>query len=262
MTESDVLDVLKSLDVSKSTGPDHFSPRMLRETAASICPSLTRLFKLSLSQSKFPIKWKKANVLPLHKKNEKDIMNNYRPISLLSCVGKALERIVFKYVFNYFRDNFLLLVYQSGFTPGDSTVHQLVQIYHMMCDALDKKKDIRLVFCDISKAFDRVWHDGLIHKLQCIGIQGPLLLWFKSYLHDRQQRVIVGGKHSSWGYIRAGVPQGSVLGPLLFLVFINDITSVVNCNIRLFADDTTIFVTVDDPQVAAETLTSNLETIS
>ena len=262
ISENDVLGILKSLDVSKSTGPDNISPRMLRETAQSITPSLTRLFNLSLNNCHFPSGWKKANVLPLHKKNDKDIMNNYRPISLLSCVGKVFEKIIFKFLFNYFRDNFLLSIYQSGFMPGDSTVNQLVQIYHMMCDALDKQKEVRLVFCDISKAFDRVWHDGLIHKLECLGIRGNLLIWLKSYLHNRQQRVVVGGKHSSWGTIQAGVPQGSVLGPLLFLVFINDITAVVNCNIRLFADDTTIFITVDDPIEAAETLNSNLESIS
>ena len=262
VSENEVLNILKSLDVSKSTGPDNISPRMLRETAESITPSLTKLFRLSLNNSHFPSIWKRANVLPLHKKNNKDAMNNYRPISLLSCVGKVLEKIVFKFLFNYFRENFLLSIYQSGFMPGDSTVNQLVQIYHMMCEALDKQKEVRLVFCDISKAFDRVWHDGLIHKLECIGVRGNLLIWLKDYLHNRQQRVVIGGKHSSWGTIHAGVPQGSVLGPLLFLVFINDITTEVNCNIRLFADDTTIFITVDDPIEAAEVLNSNLESIS
>ena len=260
--ESEILDILKSIDTSKSTGPDGISPRMLKEAAAVIYPSLCRLINLSLSSCKVPSEWKKAHVLPLHKKKEKDILDNYRPVSLLSCVSKILERALFKHVFNYFRDNFLISLYQSGFTPGDSTVNQLVQIYHLLCDALDKKKEVRIVFCDISKAFDRVWHEGLIYKLRNMGIQGALLLWFKDYLSNRYQRVVLEGEKSSWSLIKAGVPQGSVLGPLLFLVYINDISNNVNSNIRLFADDTTIFVEVDNPETAAETLNNDLRNMS
>ena len=262
ITEMEILDLLKSIDTSKATGPDGITPRMLKEAATVIYPSLTKLINLSLNLCQVPREWKKAHVLPLHKKGERDILNNYRPVSLLSCVSKIIERAVFKHLFNYFRDNFLISVYQSGFTPGDSTVNQLIQIYHMLCNALDKKKEVRIVFCDISKAFDRVWHDGLIYKLSSMGISGNLLLWFKNYLSDRHQRVVLEGEQSAWGSINAGVPQGSVLGPLLFLVYINDITSVVNSNIRLFADDTTIFVEVDNPDVAAATLNSDLRNMS
>ena len=126
---------------------------------------------------------------------------------------------------------------------------------------LIKKKDVRIVFCDINKAFDSVWHDGLIYKLEAMGIRGKLLSWFTSYLKNRQQRVILGGKQSSRGFIRAGVPQGSILGPLLFLVYINDITNVVN-NIRLFADDTTIFVNVDNSADAAHKINSDLHNVN
>ena len=260
--EKEVLEILKNIDVSKSSGPDEISPKMLKEAAPSISPSLTKLINLSLSSCRVPKAWKKANVLPIHKKNEKAVMNNYRPISLLSCVSKILERVVFKHVFNYFRDNFLITVYQSGFIPGDSTVNQLVQLYHMMCDAVDKKKELRIVFCDISKAFDRVWHAGIICKLDAMGIKGPLLKWFNNYLQDRYQRVVIGGACSSWENIQAGVPQGSVLGPLLFLVYINDISRVVNSNIRMFADDTALFITVDDPVEAATVLNTDLQSIS
>ena len=262
ITAQDVIDQLKCIDTSKSTGPDNISPRMLKEAGESISYPLSRLFQLSLNTCTVPQSWKQANVLPLHKKNEKDIMNNYRPISLLSCVGKIFERLVFKQVFNFFRENNLITSFQSGFMPGDSTVNQLVQLYHIFCEALDMKKDVRIVFCDISKAFDRVWHEGLIYKLEAMGITGNLLSWFKNYLKDRQQRVIIQGKTSSWGDIKAGVPQGSILGPLLFLVYINDITNNISSNIRLFADDTTIFVTVDDATEAAEVLNSDLRCIS
>ena len=257
VTEAEVLDLLNLIDTSKSTGPDGISPCMLKEAANVIYPSLTRLINLSLQSCKFPREWKKAHVLPLHKKKERNILDNYRPVSLLSCISKILERAVFKHVFNYFRENFLISVYQSGLTPGDSTVNQLVQIYHMLCDALDKKKDVRIVFCDISKAFDRVWHNGLIYKLSSMGVKGSLLSWFRDYLCDRYQRVVLEGEQSTWGRINAGVPQGSVLGPLLFLVYINDITHVVNSNIRLFADDTTIFIEVNDPDEAAESLNND-----
>ena len=234
---------------------------MLKEAAPSIYKSLTKIINKSLSKCIIPKAWKQANVLPMHKKNEKSDMNNYRPISLLSCVSKVLERVIFKHVFNYFRDNFLISIYQSGFVPGDSTVNQLVQLYHIMCEAVDQKKELRIVFCDISKAFDKVWHKGIIYKLRAMGIQGQLLKWFDNYLGERYQRVVIGGSSSSWGHIQAGVPQGSVLGPLLFLVYINDITRIVNSQIRLFADDTCLFITVDDPVLAANSLNVDLEAI-
>ena len=142
-------------------------------------------------------------------------------------------------------------MHQSGFTPGDSTVHQLVYLYNTFCKALNDKKDIRIVFCDQSKAFDRVWHQGLLYKLECIGITGDLLSWFRSYLHNREQRVIIHGSSSKWGKIPAGVPQGAVLGPLTFLIYINDITENIKSNIKLFADDTSLYVTIDEDAVTA-----------
>jgi hypothetical protein len=141
-------------------------------------------------------------------------------------------------------------------------VTQLIEIYDEFCKAVDKGKEIRVVFLDISKAFDRVWHAGLLNKLKGSGIRGRLLQWLKSYLTDRQQRVTINGVQSAWGKIMAGVPQGSVLGPLLFLIFINDITHVIRrCNIRLFADDTCLFVEVDEPDEAAGILNENLNQI-
>jgi hypothetical protein len=213
----EVYDLLKCIDTSKATGPDGISPRMLREAAPAIAEPLSNLFNLSLLNHKVPTAWKRANVVPIHKKNSRNIVDNYRPISLLSCVGKLMERIIFKHLFNHVRDNKILSEFQSGFVPGDSTVNQLVQLYHLFSEALDQKKDVRIVFCDISKAFDRVWHKGLLHKLEKIGINGDLLEWFKNYLDHRCQRVLIEGESSDWGTLKAGVPQGSVLGPLYFL---------------------------------------------
>ncbi len=160
------------------------------------------------------------------------------------------------------REHDRLTSLQSGFVPGDSTVNQLTYLYTVFSEAIDSGKEIRAVFCDISKAFDRVWHKGLLYKLQSSGIYGRLLGWFSSYLSQRKQRVVLPGAHSSWNLIKAGVPQGSILGPLLFLVYINDIVHDIGANIRLFADDTSLSVVVENPDVAARTLNSDLTTIS
>jgi hypothetical protein len=261
-THQDVKDLLSTLDPNKAYGPDDISPRALKEAAPAIVNSITKLFNLSLITGIFPAAWKLANVVPIYKKAEDYFTSNYRPISLLSILAKVFERVVFKYLFNYFRENFMISVWQSGFLPGTSTVTQLVEIYDQFCKAVSAGKDIRVVFLDISKAFDRVWHEGLIYKLKGHGIKGTLLRWLQSYLADRQQRVIINGAKSEWGSIKAGVPQGSVLGPLLFLIFINDITYVIrHCKIRLFADDTCLYIEVDDPDTAADAINNDLESI-
>ena len=179
------------------------------------------------------------------------MVSNYRPISLLHAEDKVFERLIFKYFFNQLQDNNLLSSLQSGFIPGDSTLNQLTFLYNTFCQALDAGKEVKAVFCDISKAFDRVWHSGLLHKLQAAGVTGAVLAWFRNYLCDRKQRVILPGAVSDWKLICAGVPQGSILGPLLFLLYINDIVNDIGSNIRLFADDTSLFIIVEDPLAAA-----------
>ncbi len=260
-SEEEVYDLIKCIDPSKSTGPDGVSPRLLLEAGLGIVPSLTKLINLSLSSAKVPNSWKIANVIPLFKKGEKSDTNNYRPVSLLSCVSKILERIVFKHVFNYLRDTQFISRHQSGFQPGDSTVNQLSYLYHIFSEALDKKKDVHIVFCDVRKAFDRVWHKGLLYKLKKAGICGVLLKWFTDYLTERYQQVVIRGQKSEIGIIKAGVPQGSVLGPLLFLIYMNDITNVTHCNMKLFADDTSLFIEFDNQDAAEEALNADLVNI-
>jgi len=261
VSENEVLDQIKALALNKATGPDNISVRILKEAGSAIVPSLTKLINMSLQHCEMPLTWKKANVIPLFKKGEKDTLSNYRPISILSVVSKVFEKVIFKNVYNYLHAHNFLTTHQSGFRPKDSTVNQLAYLYHTFSKALDDKLDVRIVFCDVSKAFDRVWHQGLIHKLNTIGVTGPLLSWFKSYLKDRQQRVLIKGQHSDWGHIEAGVPQGSVLGPLLFLVYINDLVECVDCHIKLFADDTSLYVIFDDESQAADVLNSNLSKV-
>ena len=252
---------LKSLKTGKAAGPDTINNRILKEVSGPLSYPLCDLFNYSLSSGQFPEAWKQANITPIHKKEDPSDPSNYRPISLLSAVGKVLEKLVHKHVFNFCRDNALISSLQSGFVPGDSTVNQLVDIYNTFCKALDEGKEVRAVFCDVSKAFDRVWHKGLLYKLNRAGISGSLLSWFTNYLNNRKQRVVLPGTSSSWKPIKAGVPQGSILGPLLFLIYINDIVEDVHCNIRLFADDTSLFIIVDDPTEAAEMLNSDMEKI-
>ncbi|OWF47171.1 RNA-directed DNA polymerase from transposon BS [Mizuhopecten yessoensis] len=237
---TEIMDVLQILKLGKASGQDEISHYMLKNVCHTICKPLELLFNISLSAGVYPKLWKLAKVMPLFKKGDRHSPLNYRPISLLSTVGKVFERVIFKHIYNYFFENSLFYKYQSGFLPGHSTVYQLIEMYHNICLSLEEKKHTCIVFCDISKAFDRVWHNGLYIKLKSYGIGGELLVWLKDYLHQRQQKVCVNESFSKLGSIDAGVPQGSILGPLLFLIYINDIADIFDSASRLFADDTSL----------------------
>jgi len=258
LTQGEVRDILSSLNASKATGPDGVSPAMLKQTANTFSKPLTRLFNMSIQQGVFPQIWKQANVVPLYKKGDKSNPNNYRPVSLLSVVGKAFEKAVFKHLFNYLRVNNVIYKYQSGFLPGTSTTHHLVHLYHVIAKAFDNQMKIRMVFGDISKAFDKVWHRGLIYKLRMVGVRGKLLAWLSNYLDNRQQRVVIQGSTSQWKRVSAGVPQGSVLGPLLFLVYINDMCLGLESNLCLFADDNLLYIVSESDETNSRTLNRDL----
>ena len=260
-TPVDVENVLKSLKTGKATGPDHINNRILKELSRPLSSPLCELFNFSVSSGKVPDFWKQANITPIFKKDDASDPSNYRPISLLSCIGNVLEKLVHKYVFNFFRDNAVITAFQSGVMPGDSTVNQLVDVYNTFCKTLDEGKEVRAMLCDISKAFDRVWHAGIPFKLSLAGIKGQLLDWFSDYFDNRFQRVVVPGAQSDWIGIKAGVPQGSILGPLLFLIYIHDIVEYIGSIIRLFADDTSLYLVVDNPIDAANILNSDLNKI-
>ncbi len=216
---------------------------MIKLSDASLLTPLKIIFTNCLRQGVFPEIWKCANVLPIHKKNEKTLKSNYRPISLLPIFGKIFEKLVYDSLYLHLYSCNLLNPNQSGFRSGDSTVNQLISITHTIFAAFDcnLSLDVRSVYFDISKAFNRVWHDGLIYKSKRCGVSGKLLSLIQSFLKDRKQRTVLNGKSSNWGDISAGVSQGSILGPLFFLVYINDLTADLKCNLKRFAYDTSLF---------------------
>ena len=200
--------------------------------------------------------------MPIHKKNSRQLKSNYRPISLLPICGKVFEKIIFDQVYSYLNKNKLISKNQSGFRPGDSTIYQLLSITSNIYDSFEKYDETRALFLDISKAFDKVWHEGLIYKLNCNGISGNLLTFFENYLLNRQQRVVINGINSDWKSVKAGVPQGSVLGPLLFLVYINDLTDNISSEMRLFADDSSVFTPVNGIVQTHKKLEKDLQTVT
>ena len=183
---------------------------------------------------------------------------------MLPICGKVFERLIFNSLFNYFIENNLLSRHQSGFIPGDLCVQQLISVTHEIYNAFDcnRSLEVRGVFLDISKAFDKVWHDGLIYKLKRNGINGDLLRLIESFLSDRYQRVVLNGQTSNWNKVKAGIPQGSILGPLFFLIYINVLPSELRCSAKLFADDTSQFSVVENVNETTTNLNKDLENIN
>ena len=188
-----------------------------------------------------PEVWKQAFVTPIHKKGERCKAENYRPISLTSTIGKILESIIRDQIYQYLTNNDLLVHNQHGFTSGRSCTTQLLHAMDYWTSSLDNNIPVDILYLDFRKAFDTVPHCRLFIKLAAYGIRGKLLDWIKSFLTNRHQKVVLNGASSEWSRVYSGVPQGSVLGPLLFNIYVNDIPSVVNSETLMFADDTKIF---------------------
>ena len=217
-SEREINNLLKSVDTSKACGCDGIGNKILKLCANGITTSFTSIVNLSLLSGSFPDQWKLANVIPIFKKDDRQSKLNYRPVSLLDLLSKIFEKIVYIRLYNFLSEIFFLNPLQSDFRPDDSTVNQLICLVHKIYDALERGKEVRMVFLDISMAFGKVWHKGLLYKLETIGVRDPLLGWFKSYLTNGKHRVVIDGQFSEWKNIKAGVPHGSVLGPLLFLI--------------------------------------------
>ena len=227
-SNNDILKIIRNLDPNKAHGHDLISIRMVKICHNSVCKLLKLIFQSCLESSKFPSKWKKLNVVPIHKKGEKQILKNYRPISLLAITGKILERLLYDKMFEFFTENNLISGNQSGFKPGDSCVNQFLSIAHEIYQCFNDNIEVRAVVLDTTKAFDKVWHKGFIYKLKQNGILGNILNTIINFLSFRKQRVVLNGKISQWTSIEAEVPQGSILGPLLFFIYIN-VTFLMIC---------------------------------
>ena len=246
VSPDEVLYLIKCLNVKKANGVDGISAYMLKATAESIASPLAKVFSLSLSSGKFPTLWKSARVVPILKSGNRSDVSNYRPISLLyiPIVSKMLERYVYMLLWDHLINHAPLSVNQWGFQSGRSTVTSLLATTHDWHRFLDQRKDVMCVFFDFQKAFDTVPHRRLMTRLVELGIHPTLLAWLCSYLSRRCQHVVVNGQSSSSKYVLSGVPQGSVLGPLLFLIYIDTILSLEfseSSKISLYADDVLLY---------------------
>ena len=251
-----ILKAIRNLNPNKAHGCDNISIRMLKICDDSIVLPLRHIFTKCLEFQTFPKLWKRANILPIHKKQSRQLIKIYRPISLLPICGKTFEKLIFDYIYKHLCNNHLITPNQSGFRPKDSTINQLLFITHNIYEGFEiqPSRETRAVFLDISKAFDKVWHEGLVFKLKHNGIGRTLLELIRDYLNGRYQRVVLNGKSSSWKEITAGAPQGSVLGPLFFLIYINDLCDDLSCDVKLFADDASLSTMVFNENISAQNL--------
>ena len=187
---------------------------------------------------------------------------NYRLVSLLPICGNIFERLIFNKMFRFFMESRLITPHQPGFKTGDSCINQLLSITHEIYKSFDDGFEVRSTFFDISKAFDKVWHDGVIFKLEQNGISGDLLNILIDFLSIRKQRVVVNGQVSACASVNVEVPQGSILGPFLFLIYINDLSDNLSSNVKLFADNTSLFSVTHDVNVSAREVNDDLRVIS
>ena len=245
-----VEEVLTNLKPHKAAGPDGVESQLLKECAKEMAPTLCHIFRKSMDDGEVPSQWKEAHVIPIHKKGNKAIMANFRPVALTSVICKVFEKIICSAILSYLTRNGLITPQQHGFVKGRSCQTNILLCLERWTESLDSGRSVDIAYFDYSKAFDKVSHRLLLLKLKAHGIDGRLLAWLEAYLHDRKQRVVVGNAKSSWLEVVSGTTQGTVLGYLLFLIFINDLPKKCSREdeslIMLLADDTKTYQEVEE----------------
>jgi len=260
ITTSQVRKKIEKMDPTKSPGPDALHPRILRELKDYIAEPLQELFTLSLKMGKLPNGWKTANISPIFKKGDRLNPGNYRPVSLTSVVCKLMEQLIRDIIMEHLVSNALLTNCQHGFISGRLCITQLLATLDHWTDILDRAGNVDAIYLDFSKCFDSVPHERLLLKIKKYGIEGPLWDWIADFLRGRHQRVNINGCLSALAAVLSGIPQGSVLGPLLFIIFVNDMPEVVHSYIQMFADDTKIFTEMINEEDAIK-LQSDLDNL-
>ena len=241
ISEKGVKKLLDNLNPNKAAGPDQLNPRFLKEISKELAPLLTTLFQKSIDKGEVPTQWRTANITPIFKKGEKHQAANYRPVSLTAITSKLLEHIVAKVIMTHLESNKILTECQHGFRSKRSCETQLLNFTQELTKGIAEGRQYDVNVMDFSKAFDKVPHQRLLRKAAYYGVTGSLLKWLESFLKDRTQRVMVDGQSSDYCGVASGVPQGTVMGPILFLIFINDLPTVVDSPCKLFADDLLIY---------------------
>ena len=259
--KEDIAKILKTLHPRKAAGLDAIHPAVLREIADVISIPLQIIYQRSLDHAILPKKWLQAGVIPIFKKGATTDPANYRPVSLTSVLCKVLERIIVTHILRHLNANHLHAAQQHGFLPKKSITTNLLEALNIWTEALMHNLPVDVIYLDYAKAFDTVPHQRLINQVETFGIQGNVLNWIRAFLTDRQQKVLVNGVESSWSPVESGIPQGSILGPVLFTLFVNDIPSFIHTHISMYADDTKIFCPIindDDAMDLVEDL-ANLQ---
>jgi len=236
-----ICNLLSQINPSKSAGPDGIPGRVLKSLAPDLAPYLEILFNQIIATGLVPEEWKTAFVVPIPKGGDKHNSQNYRPISLTCIVSRIFEHVLHSSITSHLRANSVILPNQHGFSKGLSCETQLISIFHDLCMTMDKRIETDMIFLDFKKAFDRVPHCHLLSKLRALRIDLNVLAVIESFLSGRSQRVIVEGALSESVPVVSGVPQGSVLGPLLFIIYINDLSNGMSSHVRLFADDCVLY---------------------